>query len=79
MNLPRSFTRTVQNTFGERGRLFLHALPELIEEAAARWELSDLQPAPVLSYNFILFARRAGAEVVLKLGVPDRELTSEVR
>lgn len=79
MNLPPSFTRTVQNTFGERGRLFLHALPALIEEAAARWELSDLQPAPGLSYNFLLFARRLGAEVVLKLGVPDRELTSEVR
>lgn len=79
MRLPASFTRTIRNTFGERGRLFLKALPGLIEEAEERWQLSDIRPVPNLSYNVVAFARRADADVVLKLGVPDTELTSEIR
>jgi len=79
LRLPDSFIRTIGNTFGERGRLFLTALPGLIEEAAQRWQLSDIQAVPHLSYNFVAFARRMDADVVLKLGVPDPELTSEIR
>ena len=79
MNLPASFTRTIRNTFRERGRLFLKALPGLVEEAAQRWQLTDIQAVPSLSYNFVAFARRRDADVVLKLGVPDPELTSEIR
>lgn len=79
MKIPASFIQTVQKTFGERGRLFLNALPTLVQEAAERWDLRDLVPAESLSYNYIVFARRGDSDVVLKLGVPDRELTSEVR
>jgi len=79
VNLPSAFTQNIENTFGERGRLFLRALPTLLEEAAQRWQLTDLQRAEHLSYNYITFARRGEAQVVLKLGVPDRELTSEIR
>jgi streptomycin 6-kinase len=79
LNLPASFIRTIGNTFGDRGRLFLKALPGLIDEAAQRWQLTDIHAVPNLSYNFVAFARRLDAEVVLKLGVPDPELTSEIR
>jgi streptomycin 6-kinase len=79
LNLPASFIRMIGNTFGERGRLFLMALPGLIEEAAQRWQLTDIHAVPNLSYNFVAFARRPDADVVLKLGVPDPELTSEIR
>lgn len=79
MRLPPSFILTILNTFGERGRLFLKALPGLIDEAAQRWQLSDIHAVPNLSYNFVACARRLDAEVVLKLGVPDPELTSEIR
>jgi streptomycin 6-kinase len=78
VKIPAAFARTVQETFGEQGTVFLHALPTLIDEAAARWELKRLRPADQLSYHYIVFARRGDAEVVLKLGVPNRELTSEV-
>jgi streptomycin 6-kinase len=79
VNLPSAFVRTIKNTYGERGRLFLKALPGLIEEAAQRWQLTDIRAVPNLTYNFVAFARRPDAEVVLKLGVPDPELTSEIR
>jgi streptomycin 6-kinase len=89
MNLPPEFVSNIQNTFRESGYAFLEALPDSIAQASARWGLADIQPAPTLSYNFVAFARHlpspagrgAGGEVrdvVLKMGVPNREFLSEM-
>lgn len=92
MKLPPEFISNIQNTFREDGYAFLEALPRSIAEASARWGLADVQPAPTLSYNFVAFAYatslpgsptgtlRAAASkpVVLKMGVPNRELLSEM-
>lgn len=95
MQLPPEFIRTIQDTFGDEGRAFLNALPDLIAEASRRWNLSEIHPVPNLSYNFVAFANRpsptdfdtfasfatqssAQGDVVLKIGVPNRELTSEM-
>jgi len=86
LELPSRFIRTVQNTFGEAGERWLESFPSLLEEAASRWGLTEIQPVPDLSYNFAAFATKSpsallpGEEesVVLKLGVPNRELTSEI-
>ncbi len=56
MNLPTKFISNIQNTFGEAGHTFLKELPDRIAEASARWHLTDVQPAPMLSYNFVAFA-----------------------
>ncbi len=37
-----------------------------------------MRPVPTLSYNFVAFADRGDEQVVLKMGVPDRELKSEM-
>ena len=78
MNLSSDFIRTIQNTFGDDGRAWLIALPDLIDEASRRWRLTNIQPVPNLSYNFVAFAARGQENVVLKIGVPNRELTSEM-
>jgi streptomycin 6-kinase len=88
MNLPPEFISTIQNTYRENGYAFLHALPDSIAEASARWELTDVQPVPALSYNFVAFAksfslegkrgRDEGVDVVLKMGVPNPEFLSEM-
>ena len=87
MNLPPEFISNIQNTFGEEGRTFLRALPDLVAEASARWNLTDVRPSPTLSYNFVAFAKRPSplsplpqgdGDVVLKMGVPNRELRSEI-
>jgi streptomycin 6-kinase len=88
MNLPPDFIATITNTFGADGEQFIANLPLLIDEASARWGLTNIQPVSNLSYNFVAFAdspspvgREAGGEglnVVLKLGVPRDELTSEM-
>lgn len=88
MNLPPEFISTIQNTYREEGHAFLQELPDLIAKASARWGLTDIQPAPTLSYNFVAFAkfpsprgrgvRGEGGNVVLKMGVPNNEMRSEM-
>ena len=90
MNIPPEFISNIQNTFREDGHAFLKALPDLIAEASTRWGLTDVQPAPTLSYNFVAFAKRpsttdfatnatsSAQDVVLKMGVPNREMKSEM-
>ncbi len=87
MNLPIDFVSTIKNTFGADGERFLANLPALIDEASARWGLTNVQPTPNLSYNFVAFATspsplaplpQGEGDVVLKIGIPREELTSEI-
>jgi len=87
MQLPDSFITTIRNTFKEDGEKFLAVLPFLIQETSQRWRLTDVQPVPNLSYNFVAFAKQKPSstgrgqgegDVILKVGVPNRELTSEI-
>ena len=78
MNLPPEFLTTIRNTFQADGHAFLEALPESVAEASARWGLTDVLPSPTLSYNFVAFATRGEEQVVLKMGVPNREFKSEM-
>ena len=78
MLLPEKFLTTIQNTFGDEGSAFLATLPALINEASHRWKLSNIHPVSNLSYNFVAYADTEDLEVVLKIGVPNGELTSEM-
>jgi streptomycin 6-kinase len=79
MDLPPEFITTISNTFGEAGVAWLGRLPHLLEECADQWSLAGLEPVEELSYNFVAAARRAdGSEVMLKIGVPNPELDSEI-
>jgi streptomycin 6-kinase len=76
--LPPSFQRTITATFGTEGRVWLERLPALLREATERWSLTLLPPFE-LSYNYVAPAVRAdGSEAVLKVGVPNPELTTEI-
>ena len=78
MNLPPEFISNIQNVFKARGDTFLAALPDSIAQASAKWDLTNVEPVPTLSYNFVAFADRGDRSVVLKMGVPNRELLSEI-
>jgi streptomycin 6-kinase len=78
LTLPPAFLRNIRNAFGDEGRRWLENLPCLLQAAATRWDLTLGEPL-LLSYNYVCAAQRAdGTEVVLKLGVPNRELLSEL-
>lgn len=78
MQFPEPFISNIRHSFGEAGERFLADLPALIRDASLRWGLSEVRPVTGLSYNFVAFAKRGGKNVVLKIGVPNRELTSEM-
>ena len=78
MNLPAEFVSNIRNVFKERGDAFLTSLPESVEEASTKWGLTNVQPVSTLSYNFVAFAERGDEKVVLKMGVPNDEMLSEM-
>lgn len=89
LHLPDSFLHAIRTAFEKEGEKFLSALPSLIEEASQGWHLTDIQPVPNLSFNFVAFAKRVSVrptntgystsrDVILKIGVPHRELKSEI-
>jgi streptomycin 6-kinase len=79
LNLSPEFIRAIENGYGDDGKKFIANLPALVDLCSQRWGLTDVQPVPNLSYNFVAFANRSQTEaVVLKIGVPNRELTSEM-
>ncbi|MBE3040238.1 MAG: phosphotransferase [Chloroflexi bacterium] len=78
-NLPPAFVNNVTAAFGDPGLRYLAALPDLLAEAAHRWDLTPGKPF-LLSYNYVCAVTRAdGTPAVLKIGVPNRELTSEIK
>ena len=79
MALSSKFLRTIQETFGEGGSIWLERLPDIIGQCESRWSLEVRPPFEELSYNYVAPARRCdGEEVVLKAGVPRSELTREM-
>ena len=78
MNLPSEFVSNIKGVFGEAGTQFLADIPALIDEASARWDLTDIQSSSNLSYNFVAFAKRGDEQVVLKMGVPSSDMESEI-
>src|SRR5688572_28055956 len=79
LNLPDSFIRTIKMTFKEEGTTWLERLPALIAECEAQWSIRVLPPFPNLSYNYVAPAVRAdGSDAVIKLGVPNPEMLTEI-
>ena len=77
--VPTSFARTIVEMYGTAGAEWLRHLPSLIADCAGRWSLSVKPPFEPLSYNYVAPAIQAdGRHVVLKLGVPNPVLLTEI-
>ncbi len=78
LNLPPDFVQNIRRSFPLDGESWLNNLPDLLAEVAQRWELKLGKPF-LLSYNYVCAAKRSdGTHAVLKVGVPNRELKSEI-
>jgi hypothetical protein len=76
--LPGAFIQTTTELFDERGIAWLGDLPNLIAGCERRWSLKVLPPFD-LSYNYVAPAICTdGTEVVVKLGLPNPELLTEM-
>ncbi|MBI3732007.1 MAG: phosphotransferase [Chloroflexi bacterium] len=77
--IPPPFARAMAELYGAAGDEWLGRLPALLAECERRWSLTIGPPFPKLSYNYVAPAMRAdGSEVVLKAGVPNPELLTEM-
>ena len=75
---PSGCAQKIIDVHGQTGVAWLARLPMLLADAAARWSLTVLPPFPELSYNYVAPAVGPdGAALVLKAGVPHRELWDE--
>lgn len=77
--VPNDFARTIVELYRTEGVEWLSRLPSLIADCAERWSLTVMAPFEPLSYNYVAPAVRAdGTDVVLKAGVPNPELLTEI-
>lgn len=77
--LPEEFCARIIDVHGQSGAYWLDALPGQIQALEQCWKL-DVQPPYPLSYNYVAPANGPNGEAwVLKLGVPNPELTGEIQ
>jgi streptomycin 6-kinase len=91
VQIPTALIQRVERVHGAAGRQWLAKLPDLLSACCTRWSLELDQPFENLSYNLVLPGRispgrisralfdgvTGSTQIVLKLGVPCRELVTE--
>jgi streptomycin 6-kinase len=78
MQLSDRFKKNIVGTF-PTGEVWLDSLPALLAEYVGRWKI-QVGPPFDLSFNYVAPGIRSdGREVVIKLGIPNPELTCEIR
>ncbi|HEY3268569.1 MAG TPA: aminoglycoside phosphotransferase family protein [Armatimonadota bacterium] len=76
--IPPDLARNIRGVHGERGTAWIEEFPALLDDIQRRWSLRVGPPYPALSYNYVAPAACAdGSEAVLKLGVPNPEISCE--
>ncbi len=79
MQLPSPFIQRITRIFGDRGRKWLHDLPNIVSIARDLWGLDSGTVPQSLSISYVEFTTTASKEqVVLKIGVPNEQLFSEM-
>jgi len=77
--IPELMRQNIRAYFGERGMDWLKTLPEFLGGIASRWSIQIGDPFPDLSINFVApGVLEDGTELVLKAGVPNREISTEI-
>lgn len=78
--IPDAFADFMRLLRGEEGEAWLTQLPTLLATCAELWDMViDPTPFPNLSYNYVAPATCAdGRAAVVKIGMPNRELLTEM-
>ena len=78
IDLDPAFTKRMGRAFGDAGRMWIAQLPAILRTYADRWELT-LEKPYALSHNYVAPAMRSdGTRVVLKAGVPRKDIAHEI-
>lgn len=65
----KTFETNIMNIYGNRGKDWLNALPQLMSRIAAEYGLSGLNPVSNLSYNYVLSGFQDALPIILKLSL----------
>lgn len=77
--IPDILEKKVKRCFGPKGHKWLEQLPGLLAACSSKWNLTEVAPSPVMSFNLVCFAQSpAYGPVVLKIGVPHLDLFTEM-
>ena len=78
MTLQPTLIKNIISMYAETGRQWLNQLPLLLADYEKKWQLTLGNFFPNLSFNYVVEARLPnGTAVVLKCGVPNKELMQE--
>jgi streptomycin 6-kinase len=77
--LPPDFINRMIAVHGKAGEAWIKRMPELRTQILEQWNLKGGDPILPLSYNYLeLTEDKDGKGVILKLGFPNPELTTEI-
>ncbi len=77
--IPQDFAERIAAAFGQDGASWLASLPELLRDIAGQWSLTLGGPFADMAYNYVApVLRDDGSRAVLKVGVPNPELRTEI-
>lgn len=71
------FQSNIINIYGEEGKTWLDALPEIIAAISSRLDLCDLQEVTNLTYNYVLSGFWGDNPIILKAGLDSEGLARE--
>ena len=74
-----AFHKNLISIYGEKGKSWLTDLPKQIDYLKSIWNLSNLQPFPSLSFNYVLSGFQGDTPIVLKLCPTPEGLETEVQ
>jgi streptomycin 6-kinase len=78
-HLSEEFRRRIAGTYGQDGNKWLRRLPSILDSISRSWSLTLRSAFDNLSYNYISPAvGEDGTEFILKIGVPNKELITEI-
>lgn len=72
------FEKHMINMYGDIGKIWLKNLPKRINYLTQIWNLSNLEPVPNLSFNYVMMGNHNSLPIVLKLTLSEEELSREI-
>ena len=67
--LPSTFKNNIVDNYGEKGREWLERLGDRVQNLSAKWNLTNFETFPNLTFNYVVSALSGEVPVVLKVGI----------
>ena len=71
------FQSNIINIYGEKGKIWLNELPQIVSAISSRLDLRDLKEVTNLTYNYVLSGLQGNNPIILKLGLDHEALNRE--